>query len=293
MITNTHRARKGGRHDGEEVAGDDRMGVVPDESQPSLLEIGRSHRAANLQVLLYRARRNSDTEFQSQLVGDAFLASGHVLDCHLPDQLPQVLWQTRSSGRLRLPAPEQPESFAMPTDEVSAWTCTRAPRHGNMRLSVAFIQRVESLARRGLTLRSWKSASCLRRNRFSAARARREYAATKARRTRSTATDEIVRNECTTVRINGKPGMNAQDDTLQNVTGLQFEFVSTSAEHRSSSPLRTRCSVMTWPRTQFWRMTNCYEGESASTFSNGRAVQQPMHGVAGEKVAVKSGEHAP
>src|SRR5215831_15229469 len=46
---------------------------------------------------------------------------------------------------------------------VSAWTFTSAPRQGNMRLSVAITQRVESLARRGLTLRSWKSASCLRR----------------------------------------------------------------------------------------------------------------------------------
>ena len=41
---------------------------------------------------------------------------------------------------------------------VSAWTFTSAPRHGNMRLSIAVIQRVESLARRGLSLRSWKSA---------------------------------------------------------------------------------------------------------------------------------------
>src|SRR4029077_10388222 len=75
------------------------IGVVPDESQPSLLEIGRSHGTTNVQVLLYSARRNSDPQFQLQFVGDAFL------------------WQTRSSGRLRFPAPEQPESFAMPTDE--------------------------------------------------------------------------------------------------------------------------------------------------------------------------------
>src|SRR5215831_13571930 len=136
---------------------------------------------------------------------------------------------------------------------VSAWTCTRAPRHGNMRLSVAIIQRVESLARRGLTLRSWKSASCLRRNRFSAAKARREYAATKARRTRSTATDEIVRNECTTVRINGKPGMNAQDDTLQNVTGLQFRFGSTfcGAQRFIQGVHRDRCVLSFRERT--WR----------------------------------------
>src|SRR5215468_8077975 len=105
---------------------------------------------------------------------------------------------------------------------VSAWTFTSAPRHGNMRLSIAIIQRVESLARRGLTLRSWKSASCLRRKRFSAARARRECAARKARRSRSTTTEEIVRKQWATVRISEKPGMNAQDDTLPNVTGSRF-----------------------------------------------------------------------
>src|SRR5262249_47292173 len=34
------------------------------------------------------------------------------------------------------------------------------------------------------------------------------------------------------VWINGKPGMNAEDDTLQNVTGLQFRFGTLFAEHR-------------------------------------------------------------
>src|SRR5262249_21840705 len=48
---------------------------------------------------------------------------------------------------------------------VGALTFTSASRHGNMRLRVAIIQRVELLARRGLTWRSWKSASCLRRKR--------------------------------------------------------------------------------------------------------------------------------
>src|SRR5215471_15603895 len=60
------------------------------------------------------------------------------------------------------------------------------------------------------------------RKRFSAAKARRECAARKARRTRSTTTEEIVRKQCATVRISGKPGMNAQDDTLPNVTGSRF-----------------------------------------------------------------------
>src|SRR5262249_28786277 len=115
---------------------------------------------------------------------------------------------------------------------VSAWTFTSAPRHGNMRLSVAIIQRVESLARRGLTLRSWQSTSFLRKKRFSAAKAPRECAARKAKPSRSTTNKEAVRKQCATVRINRKHGMNAQDDTLQNVTGSRFQNGRTSAEHR-------------------------------------------------------------
>src|SRR5215813_7479937 len=37
---------EGGSHDGKEVVGHDHIGVVPDESQPSLLGIGGSHGTA-------------------------------------------------------------------------------------------------------------------------------------------------------------------------------------------------------------------------------------------------------
>src|SRR5215831_11637545 len=114
---------------------------------------------------------------------------------------------------------------------VSAWTFTSPLRHGNMRLSVAITHRVESLARRGLTLRSWKSASCFRRKRFSAARARRECVARKARRNRSATTEKVVRKPCAKVRISRKPDMNAQDDRLQNVTAWRYGSDGISAEH--------------------------------------------------------------
>jgi hypothetical protein len=83
---------------------------------------------------------------------------------------------------------------------VSGFTWTNASRHGNIRLRVAIIQRVESSARRGLTLRSWKSASCFRRNRFSAASERRECAARTASRTRSKTTNDTVRTQCSAAR---------------------------------------------------------------------------------------------
>jgi hypothetical protein len=45
---------------------------------------------------------------------------------------------------------------------VSGFTFTSASRHWNIQLRLAIIHLVESSARRGLTFRSWKSASCLR-----------------------------------------------------------------------------------------------------------------------------------
>src|SRR5262249_31339815 len=113
---------------------------------------------------------------------------------------------------------------------VDALTFTSASRHGNMRLRVAIIQRVESLARRGLTWRSWKSASCLRRKRFSAAKARRECAARKARRSRSTTTEETVRKQCATVRISGKPSMNLRMTRYRTLRDRGFESEGLSAE---------------------------------------------------------------
>src|SRR6266851_115690 len=52
---------KGGDHN-EEVARHDHLGMVMDERQPTLLWIGCTPRAAALQVLLHRARRNPDPE---------------------------------------------------------------------------------------------------------------------------------------------------------------------------------------------------------------------------------------
>src|SRR5262249_34190996 len=147
-------------------------------------------------------------------------------------KLPQILWQTRSSGRLRLPAPEQPESFAMPTDG-----CIRLDIHQRT------APREHATERRhhptgGILGSSWfdfallAEHQLLRKKRFSAAKARRECAARKAKPSRSTTNKEAVRKQCATVRINRKPGMNAQDDTLQNVTGSRFQNGRTSAEHR-------------------------------------------------------------
>jgi hypothetical protein len=88
---------------------------------------------------------------------------------------------------------------------------------------VAIIHRVESSARRGFAFRSWKSASCLRRKRFSAARVLWERATRKTSRTASNTTKDNVRKQCATARKTDERNMNAQDYTLQSayVTGAR------------------------------------------------------------------------
>src|SRR5262252_1070213 len=90
--------------------------MVMDEGQPTLLGIGRVHRAV-AQVLPHGTGRYSNPELQFQLIGDALLAPDRVVRSHLSDQLPEVLGQARPSRWFGLPAPEQPKSFALPSDE--------------------------------------------------------------------------------------------------------------------------------------------------------------------------------
>ena len=55
--------------------------------------------------------------------------------------------------------------------KVSGWTIVRARRHANRRESSTRVSRLASVTRRGFILRSRYRANCLRRKRFSAARA--------------------------------------------------------------------------------------------------------------------------
>ena len=107
---------KSGRNHNEEVTRHDHLGMVMDEGQPTLLWIGRAHRAV-AQVPLHGSGRYSNPEFQFQLVGNALFSPCRILSAHLPDQPPKVVGQTRSPRRFRLPAPKEPEAFAVPTDE--------------------------------------------------------------------------------------------------------------------------------------------------------------------------------
>src|SRR5262249_16900373 len=85
---------------------------------------------------------------------------------------------------------------------------------------------------------------CLRRKRFSAASARREWTARMARRIRSITTGTIVRKQCATVRKSDEPDINSQHGTLQNVTGPTTaawqEFLRTTGPC-GAARVRERC----------------------------------------------------
>jgi len=78
-----------GCDDDEKVTRHDHLGMVVDEGQPTLLWIGRAHRSAATQALLYGAGRDPDPEFQFAFVSDPFLAPRWILSGHFSDQLPQ------------------------------------------------------------------------------------------------------------------------------------------------------------------------------------------------------------
>jgi len=161
-----------GRDHNEEIARHDPLGMVVDESQPTLLRVGRTRRDTRAQVLLNGAGRNPNPELQFQFVRNPFSPQETLSAaiCRIRSRrflaaavVPSAL--TSSAKRVG--------TFAVPTDErVHLDVHQRAaPREEVTQDTI--IQRVASSARRGLTFLSWKSASCLRRKRF-CGRLRRE-----------------------------------------------------------------------------------------------------------------------
>lgn len=96
-------AETGGHH-GEEIAGDDGLGVVADKGVPALR--GRSAWAAQVaQVAAHGSWRDLDAQLQGQFIGDAMFAPGGVVVRHLADEGLEVLGQRRTASPTRFPAP--------------------------------------------------------------------------------------------------------------------------------------------------------------------------------------------
>src|SRR5215471_8785482 len=193
----------------EEVAGYHDLGMVADKSQPALFRVRRAHWTISMEVLADRARGDLNGQLELQFIGDAFLSPGGILCGHLADESAQILGDLRSAHRPGLPAPEEAESLAVPAKEGIGLDVHQGvtPKEHAPRMTI--ISRVESWARCGFTLRSWNKASCLRKNRFSAASARRDRETSTRRRTRSQATDDSVVRLCVRSWMM-EPGMNAQ-----------------------------------------------------------------------------------
>jgi hypothetical protein len=99
-----------------EIASNDRFCVISNKGHPPLAR----GRAAWFQVLgpvvPHGPRRDGDSEFEEQLIGNAGLAPSGVLMHHLRDERPQVLWQAWPTTT-RLPTPEELEDPPVPTDQ--------------------------------------------------------------------------------------------------------------------------------------------------------------------------------
>ena len=177
---------KGGRDHDEEVTRYDHLGMVMDEGQPPL----RVDRAC-------APVRRAGTSPPCGAILESRVSVSTRWRCVPRPRSDSQRPSLGSTRRRSLARRGRPVGFDFQRQNsrnplrchrmsVSGFTFTSASRHWNIRLRVAIIHRVESSARRGLTFRSWNSASCLRRKRFSAARALRECATRKASRTRST-----------------------------------------------------------------------------------------------------------
>ena len=87
----------------EEVAGDDRLGVIAHKRRPAMIATWTARRSLG-HVFTYRARRNPDSELEQELIGDAFLAPERVVRGHASNQLAEFQWNGRAA-RPRLVAP--------------------------------------------------------------------------------------------------------------------------------------------------------------------------------------------
>src|SRR5215831_1952314 len=112
---------KGGRDDHAEVTRDDRLSMIADKGTPALRCRALAWPPVERlwQVSPHGTQRYLQAQLQPQFVGNALLPPGRVVTSHLADERLQ-LRRNGWSSRLGLPAPEQPESLAMPAKK-SVW----------------------------------------------------------------------------------------------------------------------------------------------------------------------------
>src|SRR5262245_45131468 len=110
-------AKGGGEHHAE-ITCDDRLSMIAHKRLPALggptMPSTVVHTLGH--ILADGPRRHTQAQLQQELVGNAFLSPGRILSRHTTDKGLQVRRNGWASA-CGLPAPEEPESLAMPAEK--------------------------------------------------------------------------------------------------------------------------------------------------------------------------------
>jgi hypothetical protein len=162
---------KGGGHRGEEIASHDCVGVILQERGPAL--VSRSGWPGQLfAVLGDGARREPNLELQQRFIGDAFFSPGldsQPLDGESSASFGSYLWPPDRSGS---PAPKRRNAARCQPIKAAGLTITNALRQSNQRASFENTNLSPGVVGSAFFSCSRNRANCLRKNRFSAARAK-------------------------------------------------------------------------------------------------------------------------
>src|SRR5215467_10970159 len=103
-------------HNDKEVGGDDGLRVIAHESHPALGRVRRAPRGLR-NIASNRPRRNLNSDFQQEFVGDALLAPCGIVRRHFNNQLLQVGRHTWTATGSRFPFPKHSEPAAVPANQ--------------------------------------------------------------------------------------------------------------------------------------------------------------------------------
>ena len=137
----------------EEVAGDDRLGVIAHKRRPALIATWATGSRLGMYVFPRRARRNPDSELEQVVRG------------HASNQLAEFQWNGRAA-RPQLVRQSSRHPARCQRTTVSALTTIKQVRQSHNRDNKARLTRVAASIRRGFTPRSLNSPSWQRSTKF-------------------------------------------------------------------------------------------------------------------------------
>lgn len=108
---------KASRHDDKEIAGQDRLDMIPHEGHPALRRNPFPRPLAARHVPSDGPGRKLNPQFEKEFGGNEFFSPERMLLSHSPDQRSYLLPQPWPTARPRFPTPEETEALSMPTDK--------------------------------------------------------------------------------------------------------------------------------------------------------------------------------